>query len=308
MTAGNTQDSGQQDWRAAFLARENLPADYLTEAGRWFDPVAVQLVKAHRSSAQPTLLVGINGAQGAGKTTLVAYLCDWLVHEAGLSALCMSLDDFYLTRAERQALADAVHPLLATRGVPGTHDIPLLLHTLQALTVSGDVAVPRFSKAEDDRQPAAAWPRIRAPLDVVLLEGWCLGATPEPPAALAVPCNALERREDPQAVWRGHVNQQLAGDYATLHAQPDCWLMLKAPSFDDVLRWRTEQENRLRARIGASEHAIGLMDEAALAHFVQHYERLTRHCLASLPPRMDLVWTLGSDRSINAWAGPMVPR
>ena len=184
----------------------------------------------------------------------------------------------------------------------------MLLHTLQALTVSGDVAVPRFSKAEDDRQPAAAWPRIRAPLDVVLLEGWCLGATPEPRAALAVPCNALERREDPQAVWRGYVNQQLAGDYATLHAQPDCWLMLKAPSFDDVLRWRTEQENRLRARIGASEHAIGLMDEAALAHFVQHYERLTRHCLASLPPRMDLVWTLGSDRSINAWVGPMVPR
>ena len=112
----------------------------------------------------------------------------------------------------------------------------------------------------------------------------------------------------PQAVWRGYVNQQLAGAYATLHAQPDFWLMLQAPSFDDVLRWRTEQEIRLRERTGTSEHAVGLMDDAALARFVQHYERLTRHCLASLPPQMDLVWTLGSDRAINAWAGPLVPR
>lgn len=303
------KDCAPAGWRARFLQQQTLPADYLDQARRWFDPVAAR-VAAHCSGASRPLLVGINGAQGSGKTTLGDYLCQWLVQEGGLRALSLSIDDVYLTRAERQQLAAQVHPLLITRGVPGTHDIPLLLQTLEALGAAAGtlpVAVPRFDKARDDRLPAAQWPRVQPPLDVVLLEGWCLGATPQAEAALADPCNTLEREEDRDGRWRRHANQCLAGDYARLHQRVDFWLMLRAPSFDEVLRWRSEQEHKLAAGPARAVAGSRVMDAAALARFVQHYERLTRHCLATLPPRMDVVWELDSGRAISTWHGPGVP-
>lgn len=295
-------------WRARFLRQQALPVNYLEQAHRWFDPVAARLA-AHCIGAARPLVVGINGAQGSGKTTLSDYLCQWLEHEAGLRALSLSIDDFYLTRGERQQLALTVHPLLLTRGVPGTHDIPLLLLKLAALASAAGtapVAVPRFDKSRDDRQPLVAWTQVQPPLDVVLLEGWCLGARPQAAEALVLPCNALEREEDQEGLWRRHVNACLARDYALLHQRVDLWLMLRAPSFDEILRWRSEQEHKLAASLSTGDGS-GLMDAPALARFVQHYERLTRHCLATLPPLMDLVWELDSDRVIRSWHGPEVP-
>lgn len=302
-------DHGQaRHWREDFLDRHRLPPAYLEQAARWFEPVAGQFA-AHCSGAQRPLLVGINGAQGSGKSTLGDFLCEWLVRERGLRALSLSIDDVYRTRGERQQLARDVHPLLVTRGVPGTHDIPLLLQTLDALgSAPGTlpVAVPRFDKARDDRAPERSWLRVQPPVNIILLEGWCLGASPQSPAALEQPCNDLERQEDRDGYWRRHVNDQLAGDYATLHARVDVWLMLRAPSFDEVLRWRSEQEDKLR-QVQAGAPGAGVMDAAALQRFVQHYERLTRHCLETLPPRMDLVWSLDRERRISRWSGPMVP-
>lgn len=295
-------------WRAGFIEQQVLSTDYLDQALRWFDPVAAQLA-AHCSGAGRPLVVGINGAQGSGKTTLSDYLCQWLVQEAGLRALSLSIDDVYLTRSERQQLAATVHPLFSTRGVPGTHDIPLLLQTLEALASAPGtlpVAVPRFDKARDDRAAPEHWPRVQPPLDVILLEGWCLGAAPQPAHDLVEPCNTLEREEDSAGRWRGHVNACLAADYAGLHEQVDVWLMLRAPSFDEVLRWRSEQERKLAASLDPAAGSR-VMDERALARFVQHYERLTRHCLATLPPSMDLVWELDRARVIRAWHGPEVP-
>jgi len=295
-------------WRARFLDQQALPEAYLEQARHWFDPVAAQLA-VHGSGANGPLLVGINGAQGSGKTTLSDYLCHWLVQERGLRALSLSIDDVYLTRRERQQLALDVHPLLLTRGVPGTHDIRLLLQTLEALGAAAGlspVVVPRFDKASDDRLPQEQWPRVRPPLDVILLEGWCLGARPQAPEALAAPCNTLEQAEDSDGRWRRHVNDCLAGDYALLHQRVDVWLMLRAPSFDEVLRWRSEQEQKLAAALCA-DTGSQVMDGPALARFIQHYERLTRHCLATLPPLMDLVWELDRDRMIRSWHGPSAP-
>lgn len=301
-------DRPPTDWRARFLDQQALPEAYLEQARHWFDPVAAQLA-AHCSGANRPLLVGVNGAQGSGKTTLSDYLCQWLVHEAGLRALSLSIDDVYLTRGERQQLALDVHPLLLTRGVPGTHDISLLLQTLEALGAAAGtspVAVPRFDKASDDRLAPEQWPRVQPPLDVILLEGWCLGAQPQAPEALAVPCNTLEQEEDSDGRWRRYANDCLAGDYALLHQRVDSWLMLRAPSFDEVLRWRSEQERKLAAGLGQVA-GTRVMDEHALARFIQHYERLTRHCLATLPPLMDLVWELDRERVIRSWHGPGVP-
>jgi D-glycerate 3-kinase len=172
------------------------------------------------------------------------------------------------------------------------------VRTLDSLIGAGSAAVPRFSKATDDRVPAAEWEVVAAPVDVVLLEGWCLGARAEDGETLAVPVNALEREEDPDARWRGFINECLRRDYEPLYDRFDLWLMLAAPDFDQVLRWRSEQEAKLRESVGGA--GAGLMNDQALSRFVAHFERLTRQCLESLPSRVDVLLKLDKQRTIIA--------
>ena len=290
------------DWRARFLEDQRLAPDYLATAARHFDPLAERVAR-ERGSRGETLRVALNGSQGSGKSTLSAYLTEALREDHGLSAIALSLDDFYLTKAERSALAESVHPLLATRGVPGTHDVTLLRDTLAALAAPGPaaVAVPRFAKALDDRAPPSQWPDIPAPVDIILLEGWCLGARAETADELAVPVNDLERDEDPEGLWRRYVNERLANDYEPLYAIFDLWVMLAAPGFAQVLSWRQEQEEKLAAKTGGE--GAGLMDAARLRRFVAHYERLTRRCLSDLPARVDVLYQLDENRRIAAVRG-----
>jgi D-glycerate 3-kinase len=228
------------------------------------------------------IVVGLAGAQGSGKSTMAPRLATRL-EEAELRAATLALDDFYLTRAEREELARSVHPLLATRGVPGTHDMALLNDVIDALLGGRSALVPKFDKATDDR--AIELRKIEGLVDVVLLEGWCVGAQPQPTAALTDPVNALERQEDPDGLWRGWVNERLATDYSALFERLALRILLRAPSFGVVLRWRTEQEREL---------LFGGMGTPAIKRFIDHYERITRWMLEAEPA--DLVIDLGPDR------------
>ncbi len=234
-------------------------------------------------------VIGISGGQGAGKSTLAALLVDAL-QRLEVRAATGSIDDFYLTLDERRELAATVHPLLVTRGVPGTHDVGLCRRTLRALKGSGWVALPRFDKGRDDRCPPDAWPRVRAPLDCFVLEGWCLGAPPQPESLLASPLNALESVEDPEGHWRRFVNEALLRDYARLWAQVEFWLYLRVPDMAAVTRWRTQQEQDLPAdrRMTADQ----------LDRFVAHYERITRWMFETMPERSDIVAVLGVDHRL----------
>nr|WP_241262724.1 hypothetical protein [Parahaliea mediterranea] len=280
------------------MREHQLGAAYLEAAQQWFAPLAARLA-AHQKSAARPVLYGLNGSQGSGKTTLVDYLRQSLERDHGLRCAALSLDDFYLTRAARRTLADTVHPLFATRGVPGTHDNALMLRTLRrALSPeAGELAIPRFDKARDDRCPQADWERVELPLDVVLLEGWCLGVEAQPAESLARPENALERDEDAAGIWRKHVNAVLARDFPPVYRLVDQWIMLKAPSFDCVLRWRREQEDKLRQRLGPGA-LEKTMDAAAVARFVQYYQRLTEVALATLPSRVDYLYVLDEQRQV----------
>lgn len=244
------------------------------------DAAVVQAIEA-RYAGEP-ILVGLAGAQGSGKSTMGPRVALRL-EDAGLRAAVLALDDFYLTRAERAQLARTVHPLLATRGVPGTHDIALLTRTVERLLAGDDARVPRFDKATDDRALEAR--KIAEPVDVVILEGWCIGARPQPEAVLADPVNDLERREDAGERWRTWVNDRLATDYAALFDRLALRILLCAPSFDVVVRWRTEQERQLLS---------GGMGTPAIKRFIDHYERITRWMLQDEPA--DLVIDLDADR------------
>lgn len=234
-------------------------------------------------------IFGISGGQGAGKSTLAALLVA-ATEALGRRAISLSLDDFYLTHAERQTLARTVHPLLATRGVPGTHDVPLACATLDALMAGESCEVPVFDKSVDDRAPGGR--RVEGPLDLVIFEGWCVGAAPEPESRLAAPVNDLEQTEDAEGVWRRYVNDALTKDYPRLWRLLDSLLYLKVPDMASVIRWRTEQEQ--------AHPPERRMTEAAIARFVAHYERLTLWMHESLPGQADLVgWLDGEHRLVD---------
>ncbi|HYW04797.1 MAG TPA: hypothetical protein VFA86_12730 [Gammaproteobacteria bacterium] len=237
-------------------------------------------------------VIGLCGAQGSGKTTL-AELLAWLLREGfRRQAALLSLDDFYLGRAARQSLAATVHPLFATRGVPGTHEIGLARSVLDRLQRRQTASLPRFDKGLDDRLPESQWPTRREPVDLVLFEGWCIGARPEPGARLRRAINALERDEDPDGTWRGAVNAALAGSYAALFRRLDRLVMLHVPDWDSVRRWRRQQEQSLPSG--------RRMDARALRRFLMHYERLTRWMLGELPERADVTLCLRRDHRFGA--------
>jgi D-glycerate 3-kinase len=259
-----------------------------------------QLIADHvRSWHRPgtMLVVGICGPQASGKSTACANVANQLRSE-GLRVAEMSLDDLYLSRSDRQQLADTVHPLLITRGPPGTHDVVLGEQVVAALRAGHSVALPRFSKEHDEPHPAQDWPVFEGPCDVLLFEGWCVGAAPLDVGTLADPVNALERDEDPDGVWRRWWNDQLAGATGALFSQIDRLIQLRPPSFDVVFRWRCEQEHKMLARVGA-ENAPGSMSDAQIARFIAHYERMTNHILTEMPGRADLVIHLDANRGVT---------
>jgi len=272
----------------AFLAEERLPESFRKTAARVCEPLAARAA-ALRADLDRTAFVGLCGAQGSGKSTIAAATVR-ILEAQGLNAVCLSLDDFYLSRDARTWLAEKVHPLLAVRGPPGTHDAALACVVLDALARPGTTPLPAFDKAQDERRPQAAWRHAEGPLDVVMLEGWCVGARPQPKAMLGPAINALEALGDPDRRWRRYIDRQLGGPYQALFGRLDALALLAAPGFGVVTAWRTEQERKLRERTG------GGMSDEAVAKFVMHYERLTRWILEEMPGRADWVVPLGTDR------------
>ena len=238
---------------------------------------------------------GITGLQGSGKSTL-AHQVAALAARSGRAVVVLSIDDFYLDLPERQALARTVHPLLATRGPPGTHDVGLACAVLDGLCAGRSLPLPRFDKLADRRLPEHAWPQSgRAGL--VLLEGWFNQVPPEGGAELAPPCNALERDEDPQGIWRTYCNDALGRGYPALWQRIDRSLFLQPPGFDAVPGWRWQQEQALQA----ANPARPAMDEARVQRFVQHFERISRQALRTLPALADAVVELDHARHPLAW-------
>jgi len=249
---------------------------------------------SHRPADAGPAIVAISGLQGCGKTTLAAAVVA-TAQAAGLASATLSLDDVYLTAAQRRALAARVHPLLGTRGPPGTHDLALAHYTLDAIVAGQPLRLPRFDKLADDRACQDRWPVITTPLDVLVVEGWCLGVPAEDAAALATPLNVLERDEDPQGQWRAYCNDALHAHYPSLWRRFHRLWVLQSPSFEIVSAWRWQQEQAL---VAASPTQRG-MDRAQLGRFLQHYERVSRHALRTLPTRADRVLWLDEARQVR---------
>ena len=242
--------------------------------------------------------IGLSGAQGSGKTTVARA---WVKQNPKVASF--SLDDVYLNTADRKALAAKVSPLFRVRGAPGTHDLELAKRTLLKLSdarARDRTPLPRFDKLADRPLPPNEWPNFDGTANVVLVEGWCLGATPESADALAAPVNDLEREQDRNGAWRTYVNAQLEGPYTPFFARFDAIVYLAAPSWEVVPRWRLEQEAGLR---GIAVDAVPQDVRANLTRFVNHYERITKHMLAG-GRRAEWIVRLGDDREALDIEGP----
>lgn len=281
------------NWLQSLIRTESLPPQFEDLAVTHYLPLADAVVGWAKQESGP-LVVGVNGAQGTGKSTMSKVLALALEHEHQLSCAIISIDDIYLTRDERSQLACDVHPLLQTRGVPGTHDVAMGIDLIQQLKARKTPAIPVFDKAVDDRAPKSQWVSFTQPVDVILFEGWCVGAMAQPASALTEPCNQLEKTEDADAAWRSYVNAQLETAYPQLFALMDRLVMLKAPDFECVYEWRRLQEDKLRLR----QQGAGIMDDEQITRFIMHYERLTRWMFQEMPDRADCVLELSHDHSI----------
>ena len=293
----------------AFLDRNQLPLSYLEAADQWFSPLVNSIINNYNPN-NATKIIGINGCQGSGKSTLADYLCTVVAERLEVSTVSLSLDDFYLTKAERIKLARTVHPLLETRGVPGTHDVQLAIDCIESLATGKKTVITRFDKSIDDRAPIKSLKVKEGKVGLIVLEGWCLGAQSENAEKLSQPINSLEKQDDSEAIWRNYVNNAIQNEYQPLFNLADTLIMLQAPSFDTVYHWRLEQEKKMIKRLEKEGIAnrSGIMSEQQILRFISYFQRVTENILNEMPYRADHLFKLGESREITSYSQPSVKK
>ncbi|MGJ8692103.1 MAG: HAD-IIB family hydrolase [Thalassotalea sp.] len=281
---------------AKFVIEHNLSESFVSTAEQFYIPLADKVATRCQLSLNKPLFIGVNGCQGSGKSTLTAFLTEYLSENHQLNVVNLSLDDFYLSKQARIELSQKIHPLFATRGVPGTHNISLLSETLSQLkNSSAPIKLSKFNKATDDLYPESQWQTAPKHVDIVLFEGWCWGAQAQTEQALTAAINSVESEHDAKGIWRHYVNQQLKKHYQPLYHTMDLWLMLQAPSFACVEDWRWQQEEKLAVK----NSGAGVMNKAQVQQFIQFYQRLTEVCLSNLPEKCHWVLTLDKTRKVT---------
>ena len=245
--------------------------------------------------------VGLAGGQGTGKTTVSSLVKIILEKYFKLKVFKISIDDFYKTRKERNSLSKRIHPMLMTRGVPGTHDINMMLSFFKKTKNKNfkKMILPSFNKAIDDRFSKKYWYKINQKPDVIIFEGWCVGAKAELNKTLKKPINSIEKIYDKKLVWRKYVNLQLRNKYKELYSQLNCMVYLKAKNFNMLQKWRLKQERKLRLKT-KKESSHKIMSKKNVINFMQTYQRITENMFKNTPKYASIVINLNSNHQIKS--------
>jgi len=255
---------------------------------------------AKKADNKKPYFVGLAGGQGTGKTTISSIIKIILEKYFKLKVFKISIDDFYKTRKERIALSKKVHPMLLTRGVPGTHDISMMLDFFKKSKAKKfkNLKLPNFNKAIDDRFPKKKWNTINKRPDVIIFEGWCVGARAETNKSLKKSINSMEKANDHKLVWRKYVNQQLKTKYKKLYSQLNCMIYLKAKNFSLLQKWRLKQEHKLWLKT-KKKGGHKIMSKGDVINFMQTYQRITQNMFKNMPKYASIILNLNSNHQIK---------
>ena len=245
-----------------------------------------------------TLLVGLSASQGSGKTTVAAILSIILKIFFKRSTCVISIDDFYKTLSDRRKMAENKHLLFKTRGVPGTHDIGLIKNFFAATKKKKfkKIKLPKFNKSIDDRLKKNNWHNIKKKPEIVILEGWCVGAKAKSNSSLQKPINFLEKNEDKNLIWRKFVNDRLKKEYKSVFAMIDHFIFMKVPNFKMVFKWRLLQEKKLKKK---SNYKRKIMSYREIERFIMFYQRITLQMMKDLSKSASIVMFLKKNHEIK---------
>ena len=260
--------------------------DKIGQLNKFFLPISDEINKKY-SIKNGTKIISLTGGKGSGKSTISNILKIILKEGYNLNTVIFSIDDFYKTLLQREKMSKKISPLFLTRGVPGTHDTKLLLECLRKLKNISfkKFLIPKFDKSIDDRLPKKKWQKIGKKPDIVIFEGWCLGATPQKRIDIIKPVNILEKEKDKKRIWRNWVNKELRTNYKKIFDMIDFYIFLKVPSFKHVYKWRLLQEKKLKFTTRGKK----IMNNREVKNFVMFYERLTKHMLKNFQKKTDIL-------------------
>ena len=282
----------QETKKEKFRNKEKMIRSFLIPVCFWI---------ANKRKNKKPYFIGLAGGQGTGKTTTSSIIKIILEKYFKLNVFKISIDDFYKTRKERLNLSKKVHPMLMVRGVPGTHDIRMMLNFFNKAKSKNFkmIKLPAFNKAIDDRFGKKNWYKIKKRPDVIIFEGWCVGAKPELNKTIKRAINLLEKDKDKNLIWRKYVNNQLKTKYKNLYSQLNCMIYLKAKNFNLLQKWRLKQENKLRLKTKkSSSHKI--MNKDDVIRFMQTYQRITENMFKNMPKYASIILNLNSNHQIKS--------
>ncbi len=267
----------------------------LGQLNNYYLPICEKIFK--KLSKKRIKIIGLTGGQGAGKSTITQIIKLIFEIKYNFNVAFFSIDDFYKTLRERETLSKKVHPMFKTRGVPGTHDTKLLSKIFNDLSKKNfkPVYVPRFDKSIDDRFQKSKWQKISKKPDLIIFEGWCVGAKAQTKKQLLKPINILEKNNDSKLVWRTKVNNELNNNYRKIFSKIDCLIFLKVPNFECVYKWRLLQENKLKLTSKGKK----IMSPKQVREFIMYYERITKQMLEDLSKNAYAVLSLDKKHRLS---------
>jgi len=284
-----------------FLNKEKISGKFKVEKikslKKFYIPISFWIENKYRQKGD-TLFIGFSGGQGSGKTTIAEILKIILKKFFKRNVHVSSIDDFYKTLKEREKMANAIHPLFKTRGVPGTHDINLIKNFFNFIKKKKfkKIKLPKFDKSKDNRLSKKYWFNIKKKPEIIILEGWCVGAKPQLNLSIKKPKNNLEKYEDKELIWRKHVNQKLKKEYKKLFMMIDHFIFMKIPSFKMVFKWRLLQEKKLKKKSYLHKK---IMSYNEVKRFIMFYERITLQMIKDLSKSASIIMLLKNNHQIK---------
>ena len=259
--------------------------DKIGKLNTFYLPLADWIYSIYRIDKK-TKVIGLSGGQGSGKSTITGILKFILKRKYGLELCIFSIDDFYKTKAKRKEMSKKIHPLFLTRGVPGTHDVSLINNTIKKLKKKKfkTVLIPKFDKSIDDRSKKNKWQKIKKPPNIIIFEGWCVGAKYQKNSDLKKHQNFIEKKYDINLIWRKTLNRYLKNQYKKLFNKIDKLIYLKAPSFSHIFKWRFLQEQKLKL----TSKSKRTMSKPEVKQFIMFYERITKQMMKDFSKISDL--------------------